>query len=39
MAPRSLSGMRLSVLAAVEEFLPPRVRHARVLSAGAWAMQ
>ena len=35
----SRSGMRLSALAAVEEFVPPRERHWRVWSAGAWAMQ
>ena len=35
MMPCSRSGMRLSSLAAVEEFLPPRARQARVLSAGA----
>ena len=35
MAPRSRSGMRLSDLAAVEEFFPPRERHSRVFSGGA----
>ena len=34
MKPCSRSGMRLSSLAAVEEFVPPRARHARVMSAG-----